>query len=95
MELTSNLFLVSFIIVFTSIFYFLFRLGLYRDAEKQFKSALKHQDIVDTYLYLSKVYIKLDQPLTAVDIYKQGLEKFPGETSLLTGIARIHEVGSS
>ena len=68
------------------------RLGLYREAEKQFKSSLKQQDMVDTYLYLCKVYIRLDQPLTAIEIYKQGLEKFPGEVSLLTGIARIHEV---
>ena len=66
---------------------------MYRDAEKQFKSALKQQDMVDTVLYLCKVYVRLDQPLTAVDIYKAGLEKFPGETSLLTGIARIYEVG--
>ena len=65
---------------------------MYRDAEKQLKSALKQEDRVDTYLYLSKVYVRLDQPLTAIETYKQALEKFPGETSLLTGIARIHEV---
>ena len=65
---------------------------MYRDAEKQFKSALKQQDMVDTYLYLCKVYTRLDQPLTAVDVYKQGLDKFPGEASLLTGIARVYEV---
>ena len=59
---------------------------MYRDAERQFKSALKQETIVDTVLYLGKVYQRLDQPLTAVDIYKQGLEKFPGEACLLTGI---------
>lgn len=31
------------------------RLGLYREAEKQFRSALNHQEFVDTYLYLAKV----------------------------------------
>uniref|UniRef100_A0A8C5X127 Tetratricopeptide repeat domain 8 n=1 Tax=Malurus cyaneus samueli TaxID=2593467 RepID=A0A8C5X127_9PASS len=31
-----------------------YRLGLYREAEKQFKSALKQQDMVDTILYLAK-----------------------------------------
>ena len=65
---------------------------MYRDAEKQLKSAIKQQEMVDTFLYLSKVYIRLDQPLTAVETYKQGLEKFPGETTLLTGMARIYEV---
>lgn len=33
------------------------RLGLYREAEKQFRSALNHQEVVDTYLYLAKVLI--------------------------------------
>lgn len=31
------------------------RLRLYREAEKQFKSALKQQEMVDTFLYLAKV----------------------------------------
>ncbi|XP_034317339.1 tetratricopeptide repeat protein 8 isoform X2 [Magallana gigas] len=54
-----------------------YRLGMYRDAEKQLKSSLKQQDHVDTYLYLCKVYCRL--------------EKFQGETTLMTGIARIYE----
>lgn len=33
------------------------RLGMYREAEKQFKSALKQQEMVDTFLYLAKVSI--------------------------------------
>lgn len=31
------------------------RLGLHREAEKQFRSALSHQEFVDTRLYLAKV----------------------------------------
>lgn len=65
---------------------------MYRDAERQLKSSLKQQDHVDTYLYLCKVYCRLDQPLTAIEVYKQGLEKFQGETTLMTVIARIYEV---
>uniref|UniRef100_A0A3Q3L4B1 Tetratricopeptide repeat domain 8 n=1 Tax=Mastacembelus armatus TaxID=205130 RepID=A0A3Q3L4B1_9TELE len=68
-----------------------YRLGLYREAEKQFRSALNHQEVVDTYLYLGKVYQRLDQPITALNLFKQGLDHFPGEVTLLTGIARIHE----
>uniref|UniRef100_A0A5F5PFX8 Tetratricopeptide repeat domain 8 n=1 Tax=Equus caballus TaxID=9796 RepID=A0A5F5PFX8_HORSE len=68
-----------------------YRLGMYREAEKQFKSALKQQEMVDTFLYLAKVYISLDQPVTALNLYKQGLDKFPGEVTLLCGIARIYE----
>ncbi|XP_038967994.1 tetratricopeptide repeat protein 8 isoform X4 [Rattus norvegicus] len=32
-----------------------YRLGMYREAEKQFKSALKQQEMVDTFLYLAKM----------------------------------------
>ncbi|XP_002155374.2 tetratricopeptide repeat protein 8 isoform X1 [Hydra vulgaris] len=68
-----------------------YRLGLYRDAEKQLISSLRDEQIVDTYLYLCKVYVKLDQPLTGIEILVKGLEKFPQETTLLVGIARIYE----
>ncbi|KAI7804324.1 tetratricopeptide repeat protein 8 isoform X2 [Triplophysa rosa] len=68
-----------------------YRLGLYREAEKQFRSALGQQEFVDTYLYLAKVYQRLDQPIAALQVFKQGLGHFPGEVTLLTGIARIHE----
>ncbi|GIX88931.1 tetratricopeptide repeat protein 8 [Caerostris extrusa] len=60
-----------------------YRFGMFRDAEKQFKSSIKQQDMIDTYLWLGKVYIGLDQPLAALDVYKQGLEKFPQETFLM------------
>jgi len=65
---------------------------MYRDAERQFKSAIADQPMIDTYLYLAKVYIRMDQPITAIDIYKQGLVKFPQEVSLLLSQARVHEV---
>jgi len=65
---------------------------MYRDAERQLKSAIADQPIIDTFLYLAKVYIRMDQPLAAIDIYKQGLVKFPQEVSLLIGQARVHEV---
>ncbi|XP_007526886.1 tetratricopeptide repeat protein 8 isoform X3 [Erinaceus europaeus] len=68
-----------------------YRLGMYREAEKQFLSALKQQEMVDTFHYLAKVYISLDQPVTALNLFKQGLDKFPGEVTLLCGIARIYE----
>lgn len=65
---------------------------MFRDAEKQFKSALNDQPMVDTYLYLAKVCIRLDQPLAAIKVYEQGLEKFPDQVPLLLGQARIYEV---
>ena len=68
-----------------------YQLGLYRDAEKQFKSALKQQEMVLTYLELGKVYIRLDQPNTVLDVYTRAAEKFPGDTHLILGIARVYE----
>jgi uncharacterized protein HemY len=44
---------------------------MFRDSEKQLKSSLRDQEMVDTYLYLAKVYVRLDQPLTAIDILKK------------------------
>ena len=73
-------------------FPFFYRLGMYRDAERQVISALKQQPMIDSYLLLAKCNVKLDQPITAIDTYKKGLEKFPNDTSLMTGIARIYEV---
>ena len=37
-------------------------LGLYREAERQFKSSIKDQDMVVTHLDLCKVYLRLDIP---------------------------------
>lgn len=71
------------------------RLGLFRDAEKQFESALTDQSMVDTYLYVAKVYIRLDQPLAALKIYSQGLERFPDQVPFLLGQARIYEVSDA
>ena len=64
---------------------------MFRDAEKQYLSALKQLITIDIYLYISKVYVKLDQPLNSINKLKEGNEKFPFETTLLQGIARIHE----
>ena len=49
----------------------MYSLGMYRDSESQFKSALKHFSTIDMFLFLGKVYIKLDQPLSALDYYKR------------------------
>ncbi len=41
-----------------------YQLGLFRDAEKQYKSALKEQEMIVTSLELCKVYLRLDQVCT-------------------------------
>lgn len=67
------------------------KLGLLRDAERQYRSSLKDQPIIDTFLELSEVYKRLDLPNTAMDVLQQGLQKFSLEPRLLVAIARIQE----
>jgi tetratricopeptide repeat protein 8 len=69
-----------------------YQLGLYRDAERQFASALKQQDMIVTHLELAKVYLKLDQPLKALEVYKKAHETHPGDTIILLNIARVHDM---
>ncbi|CAE1320057.1 TTC8 [Acanthosepion pharaonis] len=68
-----------------------YRMLLYREAEVLLKSALEQQETVALYHYINKVYIKMDQPLQAIAMYKKGLNRFAGEVTLLIGIARIYE----
>lgn len=70
----------------------LFRLDMHRDSEKQYLLAIELQPMVDTYLYLAKVYLRLDQPLLAITKLQEGVNKFPYEACLVQAIARIHEV---
>ena len=42
-----------------------------------------------------QVFVKLDQPLMAIDTYENGLEEFKGDVHILLHMARIHEVGNA
>lgn len=68
-----------------------YQLGLLRDAEKQFKSSLKMQENITTILELGKVYLRLDQPLTALEMFQRAAERNPMDHHLLLGIARIYD----
>ena len=68
-----------------------YQLSMWRDSEKQFKSSIRTQDMISTYLELSKIYLKLDQPNTALDNYMRASEKYSGETHLILGIARVYD----
>lgn len=65
-----------------------FLLGLNRDAEKQFKSAIKQQPTVEGHLRLARVYLRLDQPITALDLFTDALKHFPNEVTIVTEMAR-------
>ena len=59
-----------------------YMLGLVRDAEQQFRSALRECKTIETVLRLVRVYIKLDQPLAALELCKKGLEYFPNDVDI-------------
>ena len=67
---------------------------MFRDAEKNYLLALEVQPMIDIYLYLAKIYLRLDQPLLSISKLQEGLEKFPHEPCLLQAIARIYEVST-
>ncbi|GJQ87316.1 hypothetical protein Trydic_g17364 [Trypoxylus dichotomus] len=67
-------------------------LNLVRDAEHQLRSALKQYHHVETFVRLARIYVRLDQPLSAQEICKAGLEVFPNDVTILTELARLHEI---
>ena len=69
-----------------------FKLGMIKDAEKQFISAMKHQDMIVLHLELVKVAVRQDQPLRAISLYEKALEMYSNESCFRVGIARIHEL---
>ena len=68
-----------------------YMLGLFREAEKQFASSIKNQPMVVSHLELAKVALRLDQPKSALEIYKKACAAFPSDASVMLGIARVHE----
>eukprot|EP01138_Halocafeteria_seosinensis_P000719 gb/GECG01000736.1/.p1 GENE.gb/GECG01000736.1/~~gb/GECG01000736.1/.p1 ORF type:complete len:522 (+),score=58.36 gb/GECG01000736.1/:1-1566(+) len=69
-----------------------YQLGMLRDAEKQFRSSLRAFETIPVYLELGKVFLKLDQPNSALDLYQKGAEMFPGDPNMLLGTARVHDM---
>lgn len=66
-------------------------LGMFRNVEESLRQALKMNKHISIYLRLIAMYVSLNQPLSAVEICKQGLVVFHECTPLLLEQARIHE----
>lgn len=69
-------------------------LGLYRDAERELLESIKCERHLETVLDLGKVYLRLDQPQKALNVYQEALESLPSNSELLLAIARVHDVTS-
>ena len=48
--------------------------------------------MIKTYLELAKVYTRLDQPKTAIDLFKRAMKTYPNEISFLIGLGRIYDL---
>eukprot|EP00798_Chlamydomonas_sp_ICE-L_P015671 gene15671-21775_t len=68
-----------------------YQLGLLRDAEKQMASSLGNQEMISTVQELCKIYIRLDQPNTALEQYTTALQAHSGDCHLLLGVARVYD----
>jgi tetratricopeptide repeat protein 8 len=68
-----------------------YRLGLLREAEKQFRSALRDSESIVAALHVARVCVRMDQPIAALEVLSQSASKHSGDTHLLLAAARIHE----
>lgn len=68
-----------------------YRMGMLREAEANFNTAFNLQPMVITCLLLAHIYIRMDQPMSALDTYKRGLDHFTGQVCLLNRMARVRE----
>ncbi|XP_063823010.1 tetratricopeptide repeat protein 8 [Ostrinia nubilalis] len=66
-------------------------LGMFRNTEDCLRNALKQNKHISIYLRLIAMYVSLNQPLTALEVCKQGLSVFPEYTPLTLEQARIHD----
>ncbi|KAJ9514769.1 hypothetical protein QJQ45_028539 [Haematococcus lacustris] len=65
-----------------------YQLGLLRDAEKQLKSSIKTQEMMSAVLELAKVYLRLDQPNSALEHYTAALQAGQGAAGGWLGTGR-------
>eukprot|EP00879_Flechtneria_rotunda_P021995 GHRR01023196.1.p1 GENE.GHRR01023196.1~~GHRR01023196.1.p1 ORF type:complete len:416 (+),score=162.18 GHRR01023196.1:766-2013(+) len=68
-----------------------YQLGMLREAEKQLTSAAKNQDMLVLTHQLAKIALRLDQPLSALQLYTEAAGRHPNDVGLLLGQARVHE----
>ncbi|XP_072939196.1 tetratricopeptide repeat protein 8 [Epargyreus clarus] len=68
-----------------------YALGMYRNTEECLRQALNQNKHISIYLRLIAMYVGLNQPLSALEICRQGLLVFHEYTPLLLEQARIHE----
>lgn len=69
-----------------------YRLGLLYEARDALERSLAAQSMVETSLQLAKVFLKLDQPASALRVLRTSAEEHPQEERLHLGVARVHDL---
>lgn len=59
-----------------------YRLGLFSEATKQFESSLLTECMTVTSLHLCKCFLRLDQPISAINMFHRLAESNPGAPPL-------------
>lgn len=65
-----------------------YQLGLLRDAERQFASSLKNQEMITTVQELCKIYLRMDQPNAALEQYNVAL-KVRSHISMVSKVSHL------
>nr|XP_023027853.1 tetratricopeptide repeat protein 8 [Leptinotarsa decemlineata] len=66
-------------------------LNMVREAEQQLGSSLKQHQNVESFIRLTRVYLRMDQPLSAMNVCRTGLDIFPKDVSIMTELGRLAE----
>lgn len=66
-------------------------LNLFPESEQQFRSSLSTTPNIESRLELSKLYVRIDQPVKAMSELDTGLEQFPREYRFMLGQARLSD----
>ena len=64
-------------------------LGLFPEAEQQFRSSLATTPNIESRLELSKLYVRIDQPVKALAELDNGIEQFPREYRFMLSQGRL------
>lgn len=70
-------------------------LGKPRDADQYLRTSFGQFAHPDTALLLARIYIRVDQPLAALEVLDRALEKLPNDVGLLVQQGRIFELMSN
>lgn len=68
-----------------------YHLSCYKEAEKQLLSSVRHNNSIESYLYLSRIYEKQDNVDKSIRILEEACAVHPYEPKIQIAIGRIYD----